>query len=151
MMMSRWVTGTDMDEGESSPPSQPSPVEGEGVFLSVFSLLRLDSGARERRSGVLPCFVGEAVADQVLCCFHAVADFDAGGLAAHCFREEARDVFTVFGEAVNLVLYVCWVAHISHQVSGGSPFDRLATHLLNLMFYYGDECLGCQGGVQKQL
>ena len=55
--------------------------------------------------------VGEAVADKVLGGFHAVADFDAGGLAPHCFCEEARDVFTVFGEAVNLVLYVCWIAH----------------------------------------
>ena len=55
--------------------------------------------------------VGEAVADKVLCGFEAVVDFDAGGFALHCFREEARDVFTVFGEAVNLVLYVCWIAH----------------------------------------
>ena len=55
--------------------------------------------------------IGEAVPDQVLCCFHAVADFDAGGFSAQGFCEEACDVFTVFGEAVNLVLYVCWVAH----------------------------------------
>ena len=60
---------------------------------------------------LLPCFVGEAVADQVFCCVHSVADFDAGGFSAQGFCEEACDVFTVFGETVNLVLYVCWVAH----------------------------------------
>ena len=41
-----------MDEGESSPPSQPSPVEGEGVFVPS----PCPSGfppARERRSEVV--------------------------------------------------------------------------------------------------
>ena len=48
--------------------------------------------------------VGEAVPDEVLCCVHAMVDFDAGGLVPHCFREEARDVFTVFGETDDVLL-----------------------------------------------
>ena len=36
--------------------------------------------------------VGEAVLDEVLCCFHAVADFDAGGFAAHGVCEELGDL-----------------------------------------------------------
>ena len=80
-----------------------------------------------------------------------MVDFDAGGLAPHCFREEARDVFTVFGEADDVLLELGRDAHISHQVSSGSPFDRLTTYLLNLMFYYGDNCLDCQGGILVEM
>ena len=53
----------------------------------------------------------EAILEELLGCVHAVAYLDARGFAAQGFCEEACDVFTVFGEAVNLVLYVCWVAH----------------------------------------
>ena len=66
--MSRWVTGADMDvqDGEDvfgsigsvgteiSPPSQPSPIEGEGVFVP--SLCSSPAGfppARERRSDLV--------------------------------------------------------------------------------------------------
>ena len=48
--------------------------------------------------------VGEAVLDEVLGCFHAVVDFDAGGFALHCFRKEAGDAFTVFGETDDVLL-----------------------------------------------
>ena len=93
----------------------PSPLPGgegtlNGVFFAILSRWIPACAGKTVRGG-FAFGVGEAVADQVFCCVHSVADFDAGGLAPHCFREEARDVFTVFGEAVNLVLYVCWVAH----------------------------------------
>ena len=93
-------------EGIRHPHPSLPPSRGKGFLVGV-----LDLRLVHVKLVLLPCFVGEAVADKVFCCFHAVADFDAGGLASHCFREEARDVFTVFGETVNLVLYVCWIAH----------------------------------------
>ena len=92
-------------EGNLHPHPNLPPSRGKGVFSVPLTpcLLRgksltLSPGER----GLLLCslVVGEAVSDEVLCCFHAVADFDAGGFAAHGFREEACDVFTVFGE--------CW-------------------------------------------
>ena len=48
--------------------------------------------------------VGEAVFDEVFGGFEAVIDFDAGGFALHCFREEAGDAFTVFGETDDVLL-----------------------------------------------
>ena len=48
--------------------------------------------------------VGEAVSDEVLCCFHAVADFDAGSFAAHGVGEEGGDVVAVFGDVVYVLL-----------------------------------------------
>ena len=56
---------------------------------------------RPRTNGVV---VGEAVLDEVLGCFHSVADFDARGLAAHGIREEEGDVVAVFGDAVYALL-----------------------------------------------
>ena len=48
--------------------------------------------------------VGEAVLDEVLGCFHAVADFDALGFAAHGVGEEGGDVVAVFGDVVYVLL-----------------------------------------------
>ena len=98
-----------------SPHPSPLP-KGEGTLNGGFAAALLlpdwiPACVGKTGRGGFAFRVGEAVLDQVLGCFHSVADFDAGGLAPHCFREEARDVFTVFGEAVNLVLYVCWIAH----------------------------------------
>ena len=60
---------------------------------------------------LVPCFVGEAVLDEVFGSFEAVVDFDARGFALHCFREEAGDVFTVFGETDDVLLELGWDAH----------------------------------------
>ena len=89
-----------MDVEESSPPSQPSPVDGGRGFLAGVLDLRLVQVKRV----LMPCLVGEAVADQVLGCFHAVIDFDAWGFSAQGFCEEACNVFTVFGEADDVLL-----------------------------------------------
>ena len=48
--------------------------------------------------------VWEAELDELLGGFEAVVDFDAGGFALHCFREEAGDAFTVFGETDDVLL-----------------------------------------------
>ena len=108
MMMSRWVTGADDAEDISLSP-HPSPLPwGEGtLILSVSSTalpLWIPACAGKTVRGGFAVGVGEAVADKVFCGFHSVADFDAGGLAAHGFREEARDVFTVFGETYDVLL-----------------------------------------------
>ena len=42
--------------------------------------------------------------DEVLGCFHAVADFDARGFAAHGVGEEGGDVVAVFGDVVYVLL-----------------------------------------------
>ena len=92
--------------GLFSPHPSPLP-KGEGTLNGGFVLalpLWIPACAGKAVRGGFAVGVGEAVADKVFCGFHAVADFDAGGLAPHCFREEARDVFTVFGETDDVLL-----------------------------------------------
>ena len=58
----------------------------------------------ERVGNVVAVGVGEAVLDEVLGCFHTVADFDARGFAAHGVGEEEGDVVAVFGDAGDVLL-----------------------------------------------
>ena len=85
-----------------SPHPNPLP-RGEGTLIR-----RLDkSFDRLRMNGyVVAVGIGEAVLDEVLGCFHAVADFDARGFAAHGVREEGGDVVAVFGDAVYVLLHL---------------------------------------------
>ena len=77
----------------------PSPLpEGEGTLIGIHALFLSLRGIS------VAIGIGEAVSDELFCCVHAVADFDAGGFAAHGFREEAGDVFTVSGEADDVLL-----------------------------------------------
>ena len=48
--------------------------------------------------------VGEAVLDEVFCCFHSVADFDAGCFALHCVDKEFCDGVSILGEADDVLL-----------------------------------------------
>ena len=48
--------------------------------------------------------VGEAVLDEVLCCFHSMADFDAGCFALHSVDKELCDGVSILGEADNVLL-----------------------------------------------
>ena len=48
--------------------------------------------------------LGEAVLDQVLCCVHSVADFDAGGFAAHGVDEECGDGVAFVGAVDDFLL-----------------------------------------------
>ena len=66
--------------------------------------LKCESTFPRRREGGFAVGIGEAVLDQVLGCVHSVADFDAGGFAAHGVGEEGGDVVAVFGDAVYVVL-----------------------------------------------
>ena len=63
------------------------------------------------RGNIVAVDVGEAVLDEVLCGFEAVIELGVGVPSLHCFREEACDVFTVSGEAVYVLLELCWDAH----------------------------------------
>ena len=89
-----------------SPHPSPLP-KGEGTLNGGFVLalpLWIPACAGKTVRGGFAVGVGEAVLEEVLCGFEAVVDFDAGGFALHCFREEARDVFTVFGETDDVLL-----------------------------------------------
>ena len=48
--------------------------------------------------------VWKAVLDELLCCVHAVADFDAGGFALHCAEKELCDGVSILGEADDVLL-----------------------------------------------
>ena len=85
----------------------------EGIFTPIptfprrggrsFSALTPALSLGESRN-VVAVGVCEAVPDEVLCCFHAVADFDARGFAAHGVCEEDGDVVAVFGDASDVLL-----------------------------------------------
>ena len=93
--------------------SSPLP-RGEGTLNGGFVLalsLWIPACAGKTVRGGFAVGVGEAVAGKLLCGFEAMVEFGVGVLPLHGVDEEARDVFTVFGETVNLVLYVCWIAH----------------------------------------
>ena len=47
---------------------------------------------------------GEAVLDQVFGCVHSVADFDAGGFAAHGVDEEGGDRVAFLGAVDDFLL-----------------------------------------------
>ena len=48
--------------------------------------------------------VGEAVLDQVFCCFHSMTDFDARCFALHCVDKELCDGVSILGEADDVLL-----------------------------------------------
>ena len=71
----------------------------KGIFRRPHPALSL-----RERGNIVAVDVGEAVLDKLLCCVHAVVDFDAGCFAAHGVCEEGGDVVAVFGDAVYIVL-----------------------------------------------
>ena len=77
----------------------------DGGFVAALLLLDwIPACAGKTVRGGFAIGVGEAVSDEVLCCFHAVADFDARSFAAHGVGEEGGDVVAVFGDALYVVL-----------------------------------------------
>ena len=77
----------------------PSPLPwGEGTLDGGFApILRV-------RGNVVAVGIGEAVLDEVFCCFHSMADFDAGCFALHCVDKELCDGVSILGEADNVLL-----------------------------------------------
>ena len=89
-----------------SPHPSPLP-RGEGTLDGGFVAalpLWIPACAGKTVRGGFAVAVGEAVPDEVLGCLHAVADFDARGLAAHGVGEEDGDVVAVFGDACDVLL-----------------------------------------------
>ena len=86
----------------------PSPLPwGEGTFDGGFVAalpLWIPACAGKTARGGFAFGVGETVLDEVLCCFHSMADFDAGCFAAHGVCEEDGDVVAVFGDAGDVLL-----------------------------------------------
>ena len=80
-------------------PIPTFPHRGGRGFCALTPALAL-----RERGNVVAVGVGEAVLDEVLGCFHAVADFDALGFAAHGVGEEGGDVVAVFGDVVYVLL-----------------------------------------------
>ena len=81
-----------------SPPSEPSPIEGEGLFSSASS-----SGV-----GMKPqkcdCSSSERPRARGTSLLRLVAAFDAGRLALHGVYEKACDDLTVVGEVSDVLL-----------------------------------------------
>ena len=75
----------------------------DGGFVAALPLWIPACAGKTIRGG-FAVGVGEAVPDEVLCCFHSVADFDARGFAAHGVGEEDGDVVAVFGDAGDVLL-----------------------------------------------
>ena len=89
-----------------SPHPSPLP-RGEGTFSGGFVAalpLWVPACAGKTVRGGFAVGVGEAVFDEVLCCVHAVADFDAGGFAAHGVDEECGDGVTFVGAVDDFLL-----------------------------------------------
>ena len=84
-------------------PSLP-PSRGNGVFPCLALPLWIPACAGKTVRGGFAFRVGEAVLDQVFCCFHSVADFDAGCFALHCVDKEFCDGVSILGEADNVLL-----------------------------------------------
>ena len=58
-----------------------------------------------RRSEVVSQSVsGKPYLDEVLGCFHSMADFDAGCFALHCVDKELCDGVSILGQADNVLL-----------------------------------------------
>ena len=78
---------------------------GEGTLNGTLALILRDRGV------VVALGVGEAVLDELLCCVHAVVDFDAGGFALHCADEEGGDRVAFPSAVDDVLLELCWDAH----------------------------------------
>ena len=152
MMMSRWVTGADMDEGESSPPSQPSPVEWERVLIPPSPCRSGFPPARERRSEV----VSQSVSGKpyLIRCFVASIRWQTLTPGVSPCIVLTRNCAMACPSLVRLTMFCCSLVgmHILAIRIERSGFRWLAlrqvhhTSVLNLMFYYAYEGLACQEG-----
>ena len=75
----------------------------DGGFVAALPLWIPACAGKTVRGG-FAVGVGEAVLDKVFCCFHSVADFDAGCFALHCVDKELCDGVSILGEADNVLL-----------------------------------------------
>ena len=89
-----------------SPHPSPLP-RGEGTLNGGFVLalpLWIPACAGKTVRGGFAVGIGEAVLDQVLCCVHSVADFDARGFAAHGVHKECGDRVAFLGAVDDFLL-----------------------------------------------
>ena len=75
----------------------------DGGFVAALPLWIPACAGKTARGG-FAFGVGEAVLDEVLCCVHAMADFDAGCFAAHGVHEELGDGVALLGAVDDVLL-----------------------------------------------